>query len=465
MKAKEATDKHPSDAAAPMLKKLQHKFVVLNMITVISVLVVTFSAICYTVYQLDYQQVQTELDHSLNRVINAVNNDFAGIADPADAMAKPSQTNTSSDTDSDDSSDDTDANRITLGPNTTKSMAVGVYQLQGDDLNLLSKYTTAQLSTAAEREQAASDLQYAEDGFGTLNDLSVYYTKRTAADGNTYIAFASTEETAAWKQLAWVLIGAGIIVVALFLIISKFFSRWALRPVRTSWIQQKRFVADASHDLKTPLTVILANSAILKEHPERTIASQSQWIESTENEAKQMQGLVNDLLLLARLDEGVEMKATEPVDFSLLLEGELLEFESVAFENGITLDSQVDEDLKVSGDPSRLRRLVTTLLDNACKYTPKGNAVTVTLKKVENNKMRFTVNNTGSVISPEDLPHIFDRFYRTDKSRTNMSATSSSHGLGLAIAHAIAGEHGGTLRAESSEKRGTTFIAELPLMK
>lgn len=457
MKRKQRPEGAKAGGTASMLKKLQHKFMALNLITAASVLVATFGVLCYVVYQLDCQQVQTELDHALTRTIAAVNSTYYNT-DPAGALPEPDGGESSD-------SSDGDSAHITIGPNTTHTIAIGVYKLKANDLEMMSRYTTAQISTKEERRSAAASLRTASDGFGTLDDLSVHYLKRTAADGCTYVAFASMAETSGWKELAWLLIGAGIVIMAIFLVINKFFSRWALKPVRESWIQQKRFVADASHDLKTPLTVILANSAILKEHPERTIASQSQWIESTENEAKQMQELVNDLLLLARLDEGVELHATETVDFSTLLEGELLEFESVAFELGITLDSSVAEGLQVAGSQSRLRRLVTTLLDNACKYTPKGDAVIVRLQRIGGDKLRFSVNNTGSLISEEDLPHIFDRFYRTDKSRTNASNTSTSHGLGLAIAHAIAEEHGGTLTATSDKEHGTTFTAELPLKK
>lgn len=340
---------------------------------------------------------------------------------------------------------------------------MAIYKLSADGFEEITNYTTAELSSESDIEQAQRDVATAGDGFGILKDLSVYYDKRTAGDGTVYVAFASTDEAAGWEQLAVNLTGVGALVMLIFFIISVYFSRWALRPVKESWMQQKRFVADASHDLKTPLTVILANSSILMEHPEKSISSQSQWIESTENEAKQMQEMVNDLLLLAKLDEGVTQAAHDDVDFSTLLEGELLEFESVAFESGITLESDIAEGLHVMGDQSRLRRLVTTLLDNACKYTQPEHAVKARLERVENKKLRFTVNNTGTTIDEEDLAHVFDRFYRADKSRTNTSDTSSSHGLGLAIAHAIAEEHGGTLTAESTPEEGTTFIAELPL--
>ncbi len=151
--------------------------------------------------------------------------------------------------------------------------------------------------------------------------------------------------------------------LAVFFVISLFFSRWALRPVARAWTQQRRFVADASHDLKTPLTVILANTSIALEHPERSVASQSQWLESTQHEAEAMQGLVGDLLTLAKMDEeeaaaqsGAARPALEEVDLSDVIEGEVLQFESVAFERGVRLESQVEPGIELRGNEQRLRR-------------------------------------------------------------------------------------------------------------
>ena len=257
-----------------------------------------------------------------------------------------------------------------------------------------------------------------------------------------------------------------VATLAVFFVISLFFSRWALGPVARAWVQQRRFVADASHDLKTPLTVILANTSIALEHPERSVASQSQWLESTQHEAEAMQGLVGDLLELAKMDEeeaaasaGAPRANFEPVDLSDLVEGELLQFESVAFERGVQLEPYVQPGISLSGNKQRLRRLASTLIDNACKYVDEGGVVEVTLSETGKHA-KLTVRNTGAPIAPEDLPHVFDRFYRADKARTS---GAGGHGLGLAIARAIAEEHRGTLTVASTQEAGTTFTATLPI--
>ena len=135
------------------------------------------------------------------------------------------------------------------------------------------------------------------------------------------------------------------------------------------------------------------------------------------------------------------------------MEGELLQFESVAFERAIELESNVDDGIAVLGSIERLRRLVTTLLDNACKYAGDNGKVRVELH-AQNGSARFVVHNTGSLISVEDLQHVFDRFYHADKARTS---GAGGFGLGLSIAKEVAEEHGGTITAKSSDEEGTTF--------
>ena len=210
--------------------------------------------------------------------------------------------------------------------------------------------------------------------------------------------------------------------------------------------------------------MILANSSIVLEHPERSVASQSQWVESTQTEAERMQQLVGDLLLLAKLDEGDGANAgpsptRERIDLADFMEGDLLQFESVAFERGVGLESSVEPGVQVRGDASRLHRLTTTLIDNACKYADDGGRVDVTLRKAAR-KAELVVHNTGPAIADDDLPHVFDRFYRADKARTR---DEGGYGLGLAIARAVAEEHGGAIAVTSDAEHGTTFTVTLPL--
>lgn len=430
-----------------MLKKLRMKFVALNMATVAVVLIVVFTAICVINYQQSVTQVNETLDSAVTHAGDASNAPFT--SGNQSTGQKPGNLEQEG----------------TMPPEiggkrggTDPTIPVAVFSVNDDGtLDAVSTRTTASISDEVLTE-AATALADKPEGSGTLDNLGLFYEKRITGD-TTYLAFVDMSAASGWQTLALTLAGVGAAALAAFFVISVFFSRWALKPVDRAWHQQRQFVADASHDLKTPLTVILANTSILLEHPERSIASQSQWIESTQHEAGQMQGLVGDLLLLAQVDEGGAKPAMEPLDLADLVEGELLQFESVAFERAIDLQSDLDENVVVRGNAVRLRKLAGTLLDNACKYADDGGCVNVVLHQTVR-RAELSVHNTGFAIAPEDLPHVFDRFYRADKARTR---DDSGYGLGLAIAHAIAEEHDGALTVTSDEAHGTTFTATFPL--
>ena len=295
---------------------------------------------------------------------------------------------------------------------------------------------------------------------GKISDLGLYYQAQPLFDGTTLVAFASTSYIDRnMEGFARVSLIGGILALLAFFGISLGLARWVTRPVENAWDQQQQFVADASHELKTPLTVITANNSILLSQPDATIESQRQWIESTETEARSMQELVNDMLYLAKSDNAKVELALSTVDFSNVVELQALQFESVAFEREILMETNIAKDVSLQGDATRLQRLVGTLLDNACKYANDGGRVRVGLTHA-GNKCTLTVNNTGPVIDAQDLPHLFDRFYRSDKARVR---TSNSFGLGLAIAKSVVDEHKGSIAVTSTEADGTTFTVELPL--
>ena len=494
-----------------MLKKLRIKFIALNMATVAVVLTVVFTTICVV----NHRQSVATVDGALNQAIaqaaehqgKQMGKDAFGEGQPdgeqpapadggsdgsssPDGPEAPAQASEQAGAAVDPAVGREDAAADALAGSADQDLAVAdssdvaapptiggrerdggqvipvaLFSMSADgDMTALGRFNTASISQDV-LEQAGQQLAGADEGFGSLSDLGLFYVKRQAG-GVMYLAFADMGSASGWRTLAATLAVVEVAALAVFFVISLFFSRWALCPVVRAWTQQRRFVADASHDLKTPLTVILANTSIALEHPERSVASQSQWLESTQHEAEAMQGLVGDLLALAKMDEeeaaaqsGAARPAFEEVDLSDVLEGEVLQFESVAFERGVKLESQVEPGIELRGNEQRLRRLAGTLIDNACKYVDDGGAVDVSLSR-SGKQAKLAVRNTGAPISPEDLPHVFDRFYRADKARTG---SAGGHGLGLAIARAIAEEHGGTLTVASTQAEGTVFTATLPL--
>lgn len=325
----------------------------------------------------------------------------------------------------------------------------------------LSSATPLTISDPALEELLAEALS-SESASGKNSTYHVAWMRASTPSG-WRVALADTySRDAALRAQATMDAAIFLVAMAALLLVVRRLARWILRPVEEAWDQQRRFVSDASHELKTPLAVILANAQIL-ETVEGVPEDARRWARSTADEAKHMKGLVEDLLTLARADEqraSGERAAAERVDLSALVDGCALEFDAVAFERGCSIESSLEPGLSVVGDPSQLGRLVRTLLDNATKYAARGTEVRVALAR-EGRRCRLAVTNLGDVIAPEDLEHLFERFYRTDRARERQP--QGGFGLGLAIARSIAEAHGGTIGAASSPEEGTTFTVLLPL--
>ena len=294
---------------------------------------------------------------------------------------------------------------------------------------------------------------------GLLSRLDLRFKVWPISEDETRIAFSDL----GWEQtsLAQLLVNSllvGAAALAGFFCISLFLSRQALRPAARAWEQQNQFVADASHELKTPLTVILANTSIVLSHQEKTVAEERKWLDYIQEEALRMKSLVEDLLYLAKSESG-RLSTPRPVALSDLVEGCLLRFESVAFEQGVELESQVAPGVTLSGDADSLERLVMILLDNAVKYAGQGGRASLVLGQ-RGDRAVLSVKNTGQAIPPEHLPHLFERFYRADSSR---SREQGGYGLGLAIAQAVTRAHRGDISVASDSVHGTVFTVTLPV--
>ena len=311
------------------------------------------------------------------------------------------------------------------------------------------------LEVAQQAAQAAL-----EDGRRDGTVSSLRYLREDAEGGAVRLAFADrTWERENLLALLRTCLLVGLLGLACFFVISLLLSTLALRPAERSWQQQKQFVADASHELKTPLTVILANAGILLAHSGDMADGQRKWVEYIQAEAQRMKSLVEDLLFLARSDDRRSPLRLQTVSFSDLAWEALLPFESVAFEAGVALDSQITPDLELLGDPEQLRRLVAILVDNAVKYAgPRGSASLIL--RPQGDEAVLSVHNTGEPIPPEHLPRLFERFYRTDSDRAR---SQGGYGLGLSIAKSIADGHRGRISVSSSAISGTLFTVRLPL--
>lgn len=244
-----------------------------------------------------------------------------------------------------------------------------------------------------------------------------------------------------------------VIVVGVVFLLSLCFANLSIRPIEESTKRQKQFVADASHELKTPLAIISANMDAIEASGEETVNSQKEWISSIRSEVSRMGRLVGDLLYLAKAEDAKEKLMT--FDLSIVCETAVASMEAIMYEKNRRLSTEIEKDVSVRGDMERIKQAVLILLDNAAKYTDENGDIHVTLQKLKQHAI-FRVKNTGKGIPPEDVPRIFDRFYRPDSSR---SKDSGGFGLGLSIAKSIVERAGGKISAQSNLGLTTFSIA------
>lgn len=293
---------------------------------------------------------------------------------------------------------------------------------------------------------------------GELTDTDLRYVVQVR-DNETKIAFESLSLEKS-RVLTIFLLTASAVAFALllFFVATVFLAKWALKPVDRAWQKQRQFVANASHELKTPLTVILANLAILKRSEDRITDSQVSWLQNTEEEATRMRTLVDDLLFLAKGDDAMEHPSSskERINLSDVVSTTVLSFEALAYENSIELDANIQAGLELEGNEQHIKQLTGILLDNAIKYSDKNQAVQLGLKR-QGNEAILTVYNQGTALGQDELSHLFDRFYRSDPSRSQ-----PGYGLGLAIAKSITDQHRGKIMVQNSAG-GILFTVFLPL--
>ena len=293
-----------------------------------------------------------------------------------------------------------------------------------------------------------------------LKALSTIVANRQYPNGTL---FALIDRTSYHKQLAntaimvALLYCCSVVFVALLALLS---SARLLSPVASAMTKQRDLIANASHELKTPLTIIATNLSVIKSEPDSTVKDNEKWISSISTQLVRMRDLINNMLELSKLEQSELPK--QDVNFSEIFEGACLEFEATCFEKDVKLITEIQPDLHVFGEPKSLERLAVILLDNAIKYSGDKGKVGARLF-ADGKRVHLSVMNTGECISKEDAKHVFDRFYRTDGARQNKD--NQSFGLGLSIASATVKAHCGEIDCHGIEGKGTVFDVYLPTLK
>ena len=319
----------------------------------------------------------------------------------------------------------------------------------------LSRLNLDNLASLTEEEAAAlAESVYAagrEKGFA-----EEYRYCRAVCDGEVMLVFLNCQrELATFRGFLYACVGISAVgILAVFLLLLVFSGR-IVRPVAESYEKQKRFITDAGHELKTPITIIRADADVL----ESELDEENEWIADIRRQTSRLAELTADLIYLSKMEEENAALQMQSFSFSELVDETAQSFQSLALSKGRTFSASVAPDLQVNGDEKALAKLISILLDNAMKYSPENG--TVALRLEQSGKLaRLTVRNSTEPMEKGNAARLFERFAREDSSR---NSESGGFGLGLAIAKAVTEAHKGTIHAESEDGLSLTVTAELPL--
>ena len=338
--------------------------------------------------------------------------------------------------------------------------AVMILSEEGDILVSLAPGKTFREKVEADQAEIAKTVLREKKTSGIIL-TNIRYMKQPLKGVGTKVALLdrASELRAIYFQFRLYITLAFILLILIHLL-CEYLSRRSILLVDEAIRTQQQFIADASHELKTPIAVILANLDILKSSPEKTVQESSKWIDSTKSEANRMSKLVNEMLFLARSDAAMDMHYNfRLINFSDVVEEVVLTTEALAYERNIRLETDLEELSQVVGDFERLKQVVMILVENATKYVDENGTIRVKLTTGPRRTEVLTVTNSGTPIPAEKAEHIFERFYRVDESRVR---EKGGYGLGLSIAQKIVEKHNGEISLAFSNENGTCFAVKLP---
>ncbi|QWU17887.1 His Kinase A (phospho-acceptor) domain-containing protein [Paenibacillus sophorae] len=420
-----------------MFKQLRNKFLLLNLVIISVMMLIAFTSI----YFITSNAVQKDIDMELYKISKSKQKTISNLMSN---QPDPDASQHSFDLDAEDPSHETSFSFALLMDRTGSITPFSHYDL-GEEF-----YNSA-MNAALSR--------HSDKGKFKLDDDCWAFVMQPFQDGRVVIFLEITKQEYILTQLIYTFILVAMVMLIIIYLISKFFANKSIKPIKEAFDKQKQFITDASHELKTPLTVINTNVDVLLANSDDHINEHSKWLHYIKTEVERMTHLTNDLLYLTQMDYSEAKVIFSNFNFSETLENVVLTMEAVSFENNISLSYDIEPGLTVYGNSEQIREVIMILLDNALKYTNPRGTVDVTLKKIHNTVI-LIVTNSGEGITKEHIDKIFDRFYRSDQSR---SRAGGGYGLGLAIAKTILEHHGGKISVKSVLNERTSFTVELPL--
>lgn len=337
-----------------------------------------------------------------------------------------------------------------FSPESERSLSFVIETNTEFDIYTIHSYFESDLTFFYEALEKAIAQDAIRDRF-ELEENTWAFLIQENSSGYTIGFYDITAQQKVLDRLILTFVVVSILMIALIYLISRFLTDRSIKPIKEAFMKQKQFISDASHELKTPLAVIQTNvDVLLSNEP----TEHSKWLTYIKMEVERMSHLTNNLLYLTQMENSEENQLfKQSFNLSERLEHLLLGFEVMAYEKQINFSSDVPPEVFIHGNPEQIIQVLMILLDNAMKYTPEKGLIHLDCIRSAHH-ITLTIRNSGDGISQEDLPFIFDRFYRGDKSRTR---SDNSYGLGLSIAKTIVEQHSGKITCESNATAGTTF--------
>lgn len=430
----------------PVINKLKMKFILIMMIIVVLFL----GAIFTFQYLIQKKAMETENWSALSKAIEDFEFPFNMKPDEGERIER-----------------DRKEREIPFGQSKGMGRRVATIVVSVDSSGVITKvkndifYVSNSDITSLVKNYLSDEKEYQH-----LSDYDFICMKKELDNGEILISFADISNDI--KALNHILINAlkiGLVVFVVMLIVAVFLSKWVTYPVEKAWNDQKRFIADASHELKTPLTVIMSGTDMVRRSLKKDEEKNRRDLKRLDNihfESERMKELIGELIEVARGD--MDQKTVfEEVSLTEVAEDAVLSWEAIYFEDKKTLTASVEEGLLIKGDRTKLRRLMDILIDNAKKYSYEKSEVTLNLKKWKYKGIKegilLSVTDHGAPLSEEEISHLFERFYRADKTRE----ATNGYGLGLTIAEGIAKEHKARIWAESDGKDLNKFYVFFPV--
>ncbi|NQX46429.1 GHKL domain-containing protein [Paenibacillus tritici] len=419
-----------------MFHKLRTRFLIVNLVTISVIMLIAFA----TIYIIMYVNVQNDINMALHRIADMQQRPGDSPFPRGSGEGKVPMDKGPMDP---------------YQPERSVSFTVQT-DASGTLLTKESKFTMDdEFYDAALKEALRIDK---DTGRFTLDGSRWIFMVKSTSGGKQLVFMDITAQQSILTNLIYTFTAVGLLMLIILYFTSRYFAGRSIAPVREAFDKQKQFIADASHELKTPLTIINTNADVLLANSDDTIRNQAKWLQYIKSETERMTRLTNDLLYLTEMDDSRTAMLHTRFNISEAVENIILTMEAVIFEKNITFSYDLQPELTVHGNSEQLKQVVMILLDNAVKYTnPKG-AVHLSLYK-HNSDVLLSASNTGEGIAAEHLTRIFDRFYRTDTSRARKQG---GYGLGLAIAKSIVDQHKGRIYAKSVVGESTTFYLQLP---